>query len=217
MGSTNFDIIPIETDQISFQDVLQLSEKHINTFLNRMGILSTIQLRINAYEDKIDLDSTFAWLGTTKDIWFELDGIEGEISVDCYPIHQHSTNSWRLDAYLQKEKQNKTIPDFDKKIEQSKQLSHFWSLSCDSQELGIIHLSYGLLAASIAELTGGFIDTSNGAWLYDEFPAEAPAFLKSYFITDNRSEKGVVDSMFIFYAKKHLKGLHQEIPPNNNH
>lgn len=216
MGRTTLDIIPVETDKISYRDVLQLSENRINEFLNKMGIQSKLKLNIKIYDGTINLDSKFEWTDIRADIWFEIEGIEGEISAECNIMEGNVSDPWwRLNEYLKQEKKNKTILDFDKKIEKAKRLNRYWTLRCDSDESGIIHLSYGLIAASIAELTGGFIDSCNGAWIYDEFPAESQDFLKSYFITDSKERIGVVDSISIYYAKKHLKEIPQEITNAN--
>jgi hypothetical protein len=45
----------------------------------------------------------------------------------------------------------------------------------------IIHLAYGLIAASVAELTEGIITSWDGAWDRERFPATADECLSWYF------------------------------------
>jgi len=46
---------------------------------------------------------------------------------------------------------------------------------------GIINLAYGLIAASLAEITGGFVYSDDGAWDYSYFPALPEDFFRWYF------------------------------------
>jgi len=42
-------------------------------------------------------------------------------------------------------------------------------------------LAYGLIAASLAEITGGFVYSDDGAWDYSYFPALPEDFFRWYF------------------------------------
>lgn len=46
---------------------------------------------------------------------------------------------------------------------------------------GIVAFAYGIMAAVLAELTDGFVDSSDNAWEPDRLPAKAEDFYKWYF------------------------------------
>lgn len=50
-----------------------------------------------------------------------------------------------------------------------------------STRLAIISFAYGIIAASLAELTDGIIYSEDSAWDYDRFPAVAADFYEWYF------------------------------------
>jgi len=58
---------------------------------------------------------------------------------------------------------------------------HYWHFRRSAGQPAIINLAYGLIAASVAEITGGFIYSVDGGWDYERFPATAEEFYQWYF------------------------------------
>ena len=49
--STTIYILPVETIEITFGQVISLSEKHINSFLKSVGIKKEIELNVNVHDN----------------------------------------------------------------------------------------------------------------------------------------------------------------------
>ncbi|MBC8884439.1 hypothetical protein H9X57_16880 [Flavobacterium piscinae] len=214
--STTFEVIPIETTEITFRQVVELSEKRINSFLKQNNIDKDISLNINLHENsekyvkEINLDSAFEWQ-EDEYVWFKIDGVAGGTDSYCEVLKDLSEPNdpwWRLDDF---KANNSTIEDFDSKIEKVKNLNRYWTLRRSMGQTGLINLSYGLISASIAELTNGFIWTDDGAWDYKKFPAEPVEFYKWYFNPDVEENEEFSD-----WAKRCLNGIKEEIIAVNN-
>ncbi|MFT6502219.1 MAG: hypothetical protein ACJASQ_002345 [Crocinitomicaceae bacterium] len=214
--STTFEVIPVETIHITFREVIELSEKRINAFLESIGIISTIQLSINLHENRekyvneIDLDSFFNW-ADNEYVWFVIKGIPGGTDAYCEELKDDFSDSgpwWRLEDILLN---NKAIENFELKIEKAKRLNRYWTFRRSAGQPGSINLAYGLISASIAELTGGFIWTEDGAWNFKKFPAEPADFYKWYFRPENEEHQDSKE-----WALRCLDGIEQEIEAANN-
>jgi len=66
-------------------------------------------------------------------------------------------------------------------INKSINIGYYWSFRKSIGQPGIINLAYGLIAASLAEITGGFVYSDDGAWDYSYFPALPEDFFRWYF------------------------------------
>lgn len=209
--STTFQIIPVETKSITFDDVIKLSEKRLNAFLNSYGLDSRFRLKISLHENsekyvkEIDLDSGFEWKDSEY-VWFNVIGIPGGTNAYCEEIKSEFEESdpwWRLEDMISN---NKTIEDFEQKIEKAKNLNVYWTFRRSAGQPATITLTYGLISAAIAELTGGFIWTDDGAWNFEKFPAEPNEFYKWYFkpqLEDHYDSKE--------WAERCLEGIKKEI------
>ncbi len=214
--STTFEVIPVETDSITFRQVLELSERRINSFLKEIN--SDFEIRLNVtlhdngekYVNEIDMDSKFEWK-ENEYIWFNINGVAGGTDVYCEEIKDSEIDPqnpwWRFDEMVSN---NKTISDFELKIEKSKSLNRYWWFRRSAGQPGIINIVYGLISASLAELTHGFVWTDDGAWNFEKFPAEPNEFYKWYFKPEFEDH---CDSKE--WAERCLEGIEEEIKTAN--
>ncbi|PIB34584.1 hypothetical protein BFP72_03745 [Reichenbachiella sp. 5M10] len=191
--STTFEIIPVEKKNITFRQVIDLSEQRINSFFDSLKIKSNIKLEINLHEiseryvKEVDLDSEFFWTDNEY-VWFTINGIPGGTDAYCERIKDDfdESNPWGI--FEEMILNNKTIKDFELKIDKSKKLNIYWRLRRSAGQRASINVAYGIISASIAELTGGFIWTEDGAWNFSKFPAEPHEFYKWYFKPDSEDD-----------------------------
>ena len=210
--STTIDILPVETTEITFGQVISLSEKNINLFLKSIGIEKEIELQVNIHDNNekykfdIELSDKFQWKDNEY-AWFTLKGIAGGTDAYCELLANPEIdpdNPWWKLADLKEN--NKTINDIDIKLEKSKKLNRMWYFRRSVGQPGIINISYGIISASVAELTSGILSSTDGAWDYGQFPTESNEFLKFYF----RPEKAISNDNAV-WAKRCIDGIEEEL------
>jgi hypothetical protein len=108
--------------------------------------------------------------------WFFINGIPG--GTDAYfwnidDLHKEFMN-------YEMENNNNTLKYKDEIIK-SMEIGYRWNFRRSAGQPGIIVLAYGLLSASLCELTDGLIYTDDGAWDYSLFPTTAEEFCMWYF------------------------------------
>jgi len=185
--STSIDIIPVDTIDISFGDVLLESENQINYFLKSIDINKAIKLSVNihdnneAYVNTVKLSDKFYWK-ESEYAWFAIDGIIGGADGDCDTLISKDIDPdnpwWRLEIF---ETSNSKVSSIRQKLEQAKKLNRLWNFRRSAGQPAIIALSYGLISGSIAKLTNGILWSDDGAWDNKFFPVESDEFLKYYF------------------------------------
>ncbi len=118
-------------------------------------------------------------------MWFTVEGIQG--GTDAYCKHLESKDIdpedpwWKVD-YIKD--QNTQIEDIDPKLEKSKILNRSWYFRRSAGQPATIALSYGMISAAVAELTGGILRFDDGAWDHKRWPAHSKDFLDWYFRPD---------------------------------
>jgi hypothetical protein len=60
------------------------------------------------------------------------------------------------------------------------EIGHCWSIRCSINEPAAVRLASGFLAGAIAQLTGGFVWSDDGAWEHDRLPATGAELLATY-------------------------------------
>ncbi len=185
--STTFDIIPVETIEITFGEVLSLAELRINQFIQGYGVKHYFTLEANLhhneerYVKKVDEDSRFEW-NDSEYIWFNIKGVIGGSDSYCREILETDIDPddpwWWLDHVFYSKEGSKKI-EIQKEL--IKENNKYWSLRRSVGQPAIINMAYGFIAAAIAELTKGYIFTDDGAWNYKLFPATFEEFLQFYF------------------------------------
>ncbi|MEL6866842.1 MAG: hypothetical protein AAFP19_20630, partial [Bacteroidota bacterium] len=207
---TSFDIIPVETTQITFRQVLEQSEVRINTFLAGIGEKRSITLQINlhenaeAYVKDVSLDAPFEWK-RNEYIWLMIEGIAGGTDAYCRELKDERYQEdpwWKFEDMIS----NSRIPQFDQMVEKAKKLNRYWSFRRSAGQPAIINLAYGLISMTVAELSGGFVWTEDGAWTYKKFPALPNDFSAWYFQPDVEEEES-----FSHWARGNLRLIPKEL------
>lgn len=193
--STTIKIIPIDTADITFGQVIETSESRINDFLKSVGLNKTVRLKVNLHDNEekyvndILLNDKFEWKDNEY-VWFEVEGKAGGSDGYCEKLNRGDVDPentwWRLDDF---ELNNTIVENIKEKLEKSKSLDRLWYFRRSAGQPGIIALSYGLISASIAELTNGILWSDDGAWDHKLFPCHSSDFLKQYFRSEMATTK----------------------------
>ena len=179
--STTFEVYPGNKYIPTFEELNTVVTSNLTAYLNRYNIFQSIHLKVDLYtlenysEPSFDQNDKMSW-STDHYAWFGINNIAG--GTDCY-FHKHSDldkEIWKDELRLRA--RNSEIREL---IINSLRLGYYWSFRRSVGQSGTIALLYGLLAGSLAQLTGGFIYSDDGAWNYKLFPARADDFLKYYF------------------------------------
>lgn len=210
--STTFNIIPTSTSNITFGQVLESSERHIQAFLQSVGIEASVQLRVYLHENRekyvrdIPLSSKFEW-GAHEYVWFSIHGIAGGSDAYCGTLKDDIIDAedpwWRLEELVLN---NTGIKNIQEKLEQTKPFNRLWSFRRSAGQPGIMALSYGLIAASVAELTQGIIWSDDSAWDHERFPAESKDFLEWYFRPEQALSAETAE-----WSKRCIDGIQAEL------
>jgi len=190
--STTIDIFPVATLDITFGQVLELSQKNVNAFLKSIGINKKVVLEVNLYGNygkKIDFQMTdkFAWKDEYDEdeekkeyVMFSIKGIVAVAETYLETIYQDGCMDpwWQLEEII---KTDKNIKELDVKVDKIKKLNKKWYVRCQWSNPTIMYISCGLISAAIAELTSGILYSYDGAWEIDAFPADSKEFLDFYY------------------------------------
>lgn len=211
--STTFDVIPVETADITFGQVKLKAEGYINFYLRSIGIPKSISLNIDIcdnYEkwkiNRVQSYDRFEWK-EFEYLWITIDNIKGGTDVDCSAVYSKDIEPenpwWMLDYW---EENNKNIVNIEEKLSKSKFLNRRWNFRRSIGQPGIMVLSYGLIAAAVAELTGGIIWSNDGALDSYRPPLESQDFIDFYFRPEKTS-----DSDYKFFINNCIESIFEEL------
>jgi hypothetical protein len=188
--STTFETFPTKTIDITFGQVINTSERHLNNFLVGIGVSNTIKLKVNIhdndekYVNNVNFDDKFEW-SNNEYAWFAIEGRPGGTDAYCDQIHGSNIDAehpwWKLELL---EENNKTIQNIKEKLDKSKFLNRYWRFRRSAGQSGIIVLTYGLISASVAELSDGILWSDDGGCDVQRFPASSEEFIDWYFRPD---------------------------------
>jgi hypothetical protein len=85
-------------------------------------------------------------------------------------------------------------------------IGHRWWFRRSMGQPAIINLSYGLIAASLAAITDGFLMSEDSAWKWQTFPALPEEFLSWYFRPEN-----AIDANKREWSEQCLASLKEEL------
>lgn len=193
--STTFTIIPTTSLDITFAQIIETAENHIEAFLASVGIEQPIRLHVNIHDNEerykkpVRAEDPFMWKANEY-AWFTIEGVAG--GTDAYfeilkDMDIDLDDPWWLLDEIRSE--NQQIEHIEAKLEQAQNLNRNWYFRRSAGQPGIINLSYGLISAAVAELTGGILWSDDCAWNYQRFPAESADFLTWYFRPDLTLDK----------------------------
>ena len=92
----------------------------------------------------------------------------------------------------------------NKEISSAIEIEHNWIFKKQAGQTGIMVLLYGILAASLAKLTNGFIYSDDGAWDYNLLPANSDDFLSWYLNPEFAQSKEYKD-----FSTKNIESLRE--------
>lgn len=184
--ATTFDVIPSTNLNITFGEIVKPSERNINQYLSDIGAKDRIKLKAEIFSNDSAREATpdepFMW-PQTSNAWLTIGGVPGGTDVHCHPINNDygnfSENSWLLLTELNTAPNHQ--PSFNRIIESARYHNHSWSLRRSAGQRPITNLSYGIIAATLAELTDGLIFSDDNAWDYNKVPTTGSVFLSEYF------------------------------------
>lgn len=206
--STTFDIIPASRANVKFGEVLELAQGHVNTFLADFEIEKQVELQAELIgeTDRRDaaFDEVFEWPQKTY-AWISVSNVPGGTDVYCDTIkyEDDSDEPW---LFLD---EMKAAPNYSTALEErlkaARKHNICWSFRRSAGQPAIVAVAYGLIAASLAELTDGLIYSGDSAWDYKVFPATGPELRDVYFRPRSTSEPDRAD-----WVKRCIASLRSE-------
>lgn len=216
--SSTIGIVPTENTKVTFGEIIDLSEKYINSSLDIIKLKEKIKLQVTIfnYDEaenkesylKIDLTGVFEWKKNQL-IVFSIKGIPGAIRTDYDVIFDPETEPddpwWKLNTYKD---ETKTIPNLEDKFEKAKKINKSWFLHRSDEKDKIINICGAIISGSIAELTSGIISSTDQIWGFGQYFVEKDEFLKFYLqpekdiVPDLKSKKVITNTGFWDKLKK---------------
>jgi hypothetical protein len=208
--STTFDVYPRTTDLPSFAAILDRSTAELHRFLGSVGIRARprVHLRIQRCADDshlpFSLDAPAHW-GKDTYAWFMVGDVPG--GSDAYFDNDRTQITECWDDGFDDPRRRPLEP----LIRECLETGHRWSFRRSAGQPAVINLAYGLIAASLAAITDGFLTSDDSAWDWQRLPALPDEFLTWYF----RPEKAIGDN-FREWSQRCLGYLAEELEGGHN-
>jgi hypothetical protein len=178
--STTFNVFPKFPVIPTLRQIVDLSTERLHQYLSGYSIDTkySIEVMLRSQEPDVEqpteLDSPANWADDLY-AWFYVPSSGG---TDAY--------FWEIDEEVREMVVEEChIPELPEGrralILACLENYHYWHFRRAGSALAVINVAYGLIAASVAELTGGFIYSVDGGWDYERFPATAEEFYQWYF------------------------------------
>ncbi len=204
--STSFDVYPGKHYIPSFAELLDISNQRINNFLINLGILRSIMVDVEVHNNKdyplikFNMNDKLIW-NEDSYAWFFIPGVAGGTDCYYYKITDLDREIWKEEIETNIKAQQ--LHDI---INRSIDIGYRWSFRRSVGQPGIINLAYGLIAASLAEITDGFVYSDDGAWDYNCFPSLAEDFFEWYLKPDSATKNS--DKI---WAQQCIKSIYGEL------
>jgi hypothetical protein len=200
--STTFEVYPRYSSVPSFREILDLGVARIREQLASRGVSARpsldVHLRKNATHEvlPLDLSSPARW-SSSEYAWFFVPGIDGGTDVTFEAVTSEDAEYWA-------ELVDEHAPARERRSEVTACLANgfYWSFRRSAGQPGIVNFAYGILAATLAELTEGLVFSDDSAWDYSRFPATAQEVFDWYF----RPEKAI-DPDYASWARTSLAAI----------
>ncbi|MGG6231188.1 hypothetical protein [Tenacibaculum sp. SDUM215027] len=216
--SSTIGIIPTKNTEVTFGEIINLSEKYINSSLNIIQLKEKIKLQIHIlnYDEaenkesyhEVDLTDMFKWKKNQLLI-FSIKGVSGVIKTDYDVIFDPETSPdnpwWKLNTY---KNETKTILNLEDKLEKAKKTNKSWFLHRSDEKDKVINICGAIISASIAELTSALISSTDQTWGFGQYFVEKEEFLNFYLHPEKnisaplKPEKIINNSSFWHKLKK---------------
>ncbi len=179
--STAFEVYPGTSEIPSFNQVVNLSNERLKVYLSSIHVHADIAVNVELREcmtNKVlhlDLKKPFKF-DDTRYAWFTVGSEMGGSDSYFRRLYELDKDVW--EAELASNMRAKAIENH---IQDSLKLGYYWYFRRSVGQPSMVNLTYGIIAASLAQLTKGFIFTDDGAWEYRKFPTTAEDFFSWYF------------------------------------
>ena len=203
--STTFDVYPRTTNVPSFAAIIDRSTAELHRFLGSVGIRARplIHVRIQRCEGDshvpFSLDAPAQW-GKDTYAWFMVGDVSG--GSDAYFDNDRVKIQKLWDEGFDDPRRKRLEP----LIRECIGTGHRWWLRRSAGQPAVINVEYGLIAASLAAITDGFLTSDDSAWDWKRFSALPDEFLEWYF----RPEKALGDN-FREWSQRCLGHLAKEL------
>lgn len=179
--STIFQVLPTEERIPSFRLLLERAEVALAALIDaRTGLATSLRLNVSLLENKtnrplpLDLDAAAKWPDSAY-AWFTVVGVPGGTDAYFDRIDEDERSIWL------EETQGKYYAPWADPIHAALRVGYSWRLRRSAGQTAVINLAYAVLAAQLATLCGGFIESSDSAWDSELLPAWPSPFLQTYF------------------------------------
>jgi hypothetical protein len=208
--STTFDVYPRRKELPSFAAIIDRSTAELHRFLESVSIRARplVHLRIQRCEDNshvpFSLDDPARW-GKDTYAWFMVGEAPG--GTDAYYDDDETKIQELWDGGFDDPRCKRIEPLIRECIE----IGHRWWFRRSAGQPAIINVAYGLMAASLAAITEGFVTSDDSAWESQRMPALPDEFLNWYF----RPEKAIGEN-FREWSQRCLGSLAEELQGSGN-
>lgn len=178
--STTFDVYPGTHELPTFATLLERSSKELHAFLHSIGIAKRPAIHVKLKRCEGDGDIPFStkyplrWNENTY-AWFMVGEVSG--GTDAY----YDDDSIQIKEEWEGEFDDPKCKRLESLIRDCVRTGNRWTFRRSVGQSGIINLGYGLIAGSLAAITGGFIYSNDSAWDWERMPARGDDFLTWYF------------------------------------
>ncbi len=204
--STTFSVYPHTSEIPTFSQIIDLSNRRLHQFLSRCGIDARPRLNVVLRSKKPDLEQPISqdlparWRDDLY-AWFYIPPVPGGTDAYFRKVDDEEKEIW-----LEEIETNKRVNQRRELILSRLEAGHFWNFRRSMGQPAIINLAYGLVAASVAELTDGFIYSGDNAWDYERFPAIAAEFDEWYFRPEETK-----DTNFREWSERCIRAISAEL------
>jgi hypothetical protein len=177
--STTFEVYPGTAVLPTFDALLERSTAELHAFLGSLGLAARprveVRLQRNADDSAVSFDARgpLRW-DKGAYAWFTVGGVSG--GTDAYFDDDKKKIAERWED-IGDPKCERLGP----LLRQCLAAGHYWSFRRSAGQPAAINLAYGLIAGSLASLTGGFVYSDDSAWDWERMPALPQDFLSFYF------------------------------------
>ena len=203
--STTFDVYPRKREIPSLGALLHRSTAELHTCLASVGvearpeICCRLRRRADHANVPISRRDEARWSAGAY-AWFSVGGVPG--GTDAY----FEASAEAIRECWEEELANAKYAPFEPLMREAMAVGHAWSFRRSVGQPAIINIAYGLIAASLASLTDGFLHSIDSAWDWDRLPALPEEFLTWYF----RPEQAL-DVQNREWAERCIAALHEEL------
>ena len=174
--STCFYVYPGIEYMPTFKELLNIASEKVNEILRNLNCKQSVIINVEVHKNidhalqEFNLIDRLVWSDDSY-AWFFVNGVAGGTDSYYCQIDEDDKDIWKDEMATNKKAQN-----FSEKINKSLNIGHYWYFRRSTGQPPIINLVYGLLAASLAQLTEGYIYSDDGAWIINIFLSQLVIF-----------------------------------------